>query len=241
MFCFSPGYKYLTHTNGRLGSKYKKAVYREYEDETFTKMKKRSAKEMHLGLLGPVIKGGAGDTIKVVFKNLATRKYSIHPDGIIVNKENDGERYEDGTSGDSKVDDAVAPGDVQRYEWFLPRWSTPTSGFGLKCGIFVYHSAVDPTRDVHSGLVGPLYVCPDELLDVNLTRSWPTGGNDYEYFLLFAMFDENLSWYFDANVQQFSENPSLVNKSDPEFIASNRMHGKCLQIAIYPYIFNIYT
>lgn len=33
--------------------------------------------------MGPMIKAEVGDTIEVVFKNLATRQYSIHPHGIL--------------------------------------------------------------------------------------------------------------------------------------------------------------
>lgn len=36
----------------RIGGQYKKAVYREYTDSTFTKQKTRSKEEEHLGLLG---------------------------------------------------------------------------------------------------------------------------------------------------------------------------------------------
>lgn len=33
--------------------------------------------------MGPMIKAEVGDTIEVVFKNLATRPYSVHPHGIL--------------------------------------------------------------------------------------------------------------------------------------------------------------
>src|ERR1700737_45919 len=52
-----------------VGYSYKKAIYREYTDATFTKLKPRPAPWQHLGILGPLIRAEVGDTIKVVFKN----------------------------------------------------------------------------------------------------------------------------------------------------------------------------
>ena len=66
-----------------IGRKYKKAIYRQYTDASFTKQKPRTEEEEHLGIMGPMIKAEVGDTIEVVFKNLATRPYSIHPHGIL--------------------------------------------------------------------------------------------------------------------------------------------------------------
>ena len=66
-----------------IGRKYKKAIYRAFTDATFTKQKQRTKEEEHLGVMGPMIKAEVGDTIEVVFKNLATRPYSIHPHGIL--------------------------------------------------------------------------------------------------------------------------------------------------------------
>lgn len=56
----SYGNVFLTHGNGLLGSKYKKAVYREYTDGTFKTPKSRSTDEEHLGILGKNIPLPAG-------------------------------------------------------------------------------------------------------------------------------------------------------------------------------------
>ena len=63
----------------RIGRKYKKAVYREFTDGSFSKRKTRPE---YFGILGPMIKAEVGDTIKVVFKNMASRPFSIHPHGV---------------------------------------------------------------------------------------------------------------------------------------------------------------
>src|SRR5215471_9591240 len=59
-----------------IGHIYRKAVYREYTDGTFTTRKPRAKQEEYLGLLGPILRAEVGDTIKVVFKNNASRPYS---------------------------------------------------------------------------------------------------------------------------------------------------------------------
>ena len=86
----------------RIGSVYKKAVYREYTDGSFTTLKARPERWQHLGLLGPVIRAEVGDTIRVVFKNNASRPYSVHPHGVFYAKDSEGAPYNDGTSGADK-------------------------------------------------------------------------------------------------------------------------------------------
>ncbi|PYV48720.1 MAG: hypothetical protein DMG94_02750 [Acidobacteria bacterium] len=65
-------------------------------------MKARSEDWVHLGILGPVLRAEVGDTIKVVFKNNASRPYSIHPHGVFYAKDSEGAAYQDSTSGTAK-------------------------------------------------------------------------------------------------------------------------------------------
>src|SRR5215510_11428059 len=55
----------------RIGTVYRKALYREYTDETFSTLKPRPADSEYLGMLGPVLRAEVGETIRVVFKNNA--------------------------------------------------------------------------------------------------------------------------------------------------------------------------
>lgn len=66
----------------RIGPIYRKAVYHEYTNASFTTLKPRPAAWEHLGVLGPVIRGEVGDTIKVVFKNNARFPFSVHAHGV---------------------------------------------------------------------------------------------------------------------------------------------------------------
>ena len=74
---------YTSNGPKRIGNKYKKAMFQEYTDATFTTKKERKTDyEKHLGIMGPVIKAEVGHTIEVLFKNMASREYSIHADGL---------------------------------------------------------------------------------------------------------------------------------------------------------------
>ena len=74
---------YTENGTNRIGHRYKKAVFREYTDASFTaKKERRTDYDRHLGILGPIIRAEVGDTIDVRFKNMATRNYSIHPHGV---------------------------------------------------------------------------------------------------------------------------------------------------------------
>lgn len=60
--------KYLEAGPQRIGSKYKKVIYVEYEDGTFKKHK--VANQHDTGILGPVLKGEVGDQFTVRKKEL---------------------------------------------------------------------------------------------------------------------------------------------------------------------------
>lgn len=40
-----------------------------------------------------------------------------------------------------------------------------------------------------------------------------------------TVFDENLSWYLDENIMNFTTAPADVDKDDEDFEKSNHMHG----------------
>lgn len=66
---FSESQQFFIKKEDRIGGTYKKALYIEYTDDTFNTPKNRTDDELHLGSLGPVIRGAVGDTIQVVFRN----------------------------------------------------------------------------------------------------------------------------------------------------------------------------
>ena len=56
-------------------------------------MKPRPLDEEHLHLLGPPMKVEVGDVVEVVFKNKASRPYSIFPHGLSFDKSMEGTVY----------------------------------------------------------------------------------------------------------------------------------------------------
>ncbi|XP_036368009.1 hephaestin-like protein [Octopus sinensis] len=213
----SEGYVYVRKTGNYIGSVYKKAVYREFTDETFTKMVHRGERDIHLDLLGPMIKGEIGDTIKVVFKNKASRPYSMHPQGVRYTKQNEGQIYLDGYP--NKKSGQVAPGDTFIYTWQVTKSSGPGAGQS-NCIPWIYYSSAEPIRDPYSGLIGPLVVCRKGYLDHSDKRN----DVDREFALLFIIIDENQSWYLSENIAAHTnvrDNTTLL--ADPEFYQSNLM------------------
>lgn len=79
--------KYLANGTHQIGNVYKKAVYKQYTDGTFTT---EVPKQEWLGFLGPVIRAEVGDDIEVHMKNFAYRPYSIHPHGVLYKKDSEG-------------------------------------------------------------------------------------------------------------------------------------------------------
>ncbi|XP_060098309.1 ceruloplasmin isoform X1 [Heteronotia binoei] len=205
----------------RIGGTYKKAVFREYVDGTFTKLKERLPEEEHLGLLGPVIRAEVGDIIHVTFQNNGSHPFSIQPHGVSYNKDNEGSFYNTVSGGTAAPSSHVNPGTTFIYEWKVSEASSPAQE-DPDCLTWLYYSASDEIKDTSSGLVGPLLVCKKGTL-------LPSGRQkdvDKEFFLLATVFDENLSWYLDDNIQYFTRtSPDEIDKEDEDFQESNKMHS----------------
>jgi manganese oxidase len=174
---------------------YRKALYREYTDSTFRTLKPRTEAWAHLGALGPVIRGEVGDTIKVLFRNHASRAYSMHPHGVFYRKDSEGLAYLDGTSGSDRRDDSVAAGGTHLYVWPVPERAGPAHGDGSSV-FWTYHSHVDEGKDVNAGLLGPLIITRRGMARADGSPK----DVDREFVTQYALYDETLSWYFDANV-----------------------------------------
>ncbi|XP_073676198.1 coagulation factor VIII-like [Garra rufa] len=195
----------------RLGSIYKKVAFVEYTDKTFTV--KKTAGKM---LMGPELRGEVGDRFQIVFKNMASRAFNIYPNGLI------SVQPLKNTNKDKQVDLrslAVPPGEIMMYLWKLTAEDAPTEA-DPRCLTRLYQSMVDPIRDVASGLVGPLIICKSQSLD----KRGRVVTSDKEKKLLFTVFDENKSWYFEENIKRNSEDPTKIDRNNPDFYNSNVMH-----------------
>ncbi|XP_009580733.1 PREDICTED: hephaestin [Fulmarus glacialis] len=209
---------FLQPGKDRVGSTYKKSVYKQYTDSTYTT---EIPKPGWLGFLGPIIRAEVGDTIKVHLKNFASRPYTIHPHGVFYEKDSEGSLYPDMSPQDQKKDDAVFPGGNYTYTWTVPEDHSPTAD-DPNCLTWIYHSHIDAPKDIASGLIGPLLTCKKGILTGSSQRRQDV---DVDFFLMFSVVDENLSWYLDENIASFCTDPGSVDKEEEEFQESNKMHA----------------
>ncbi|XP_026127337.1 venom prothrombin activator oscutarin-C non-catalytic subunit isoform X1 [Carassius auratus] len=207
--------KYLKQGPQRIGKKYKKAVFTQYKDGTFKERAEDKQRKKELGILGPVIRAQIRDVIKIVFKNKASRPYSIYPHGLTIDKAAEGASY----PAEGNQTHGIQPGQNYTYTWSVSEEDTPTDS-DPRCLTRMYHSAVDTPRDIASGLVGPLLICKSQSLNKKNVQL----KADKEQHAMFTVFDENKSWYHDENINTYCSDPKRVKRDDPEFYKSNVMH-----------------
>jgi hephaestin len=188
--------KYYVETGpDRIGPVYRKAVYREYTDASFTTQKPRPAAWEHLGVLGPVIRAEVGDTLKVVFKNNARFPFTIHPHGVT---------YDEASSGMTPV----APGASLVYSWRVDERAGPQPG-EPSSKLWLYHSHVNEQRDVAAGLLGPLLISAR-----GTTRPDGTPKEvDREFVVILYTLDEQQSPYLDHNIATYIKDPRSLQKN----------------------------
>uniref|UniRef100_A0A8V0YT16 Coagulation factor VIII n=1 Tax=Gallus gallus TaxID=9031 RepID=A0A8V0YT16_CHICK len=242
----------------RIGSKYKKVMFVEYEDATFKKRKVSS--QPGQGILGPVLKGEVGDQFKIVFRNLASRPYNIYPHGLTsVNpyhamKPSQGKPRANRSAlicvlAEKDVKDIpIAPGQSFTYRWSITTEDGPTQA-DPRCLTRFYYSSINPVQDTASGLIGPLLICFKKSMDQRGNQIM----SDDMRLVLFSVFDENRSWYLEENIRRFCTDAAHVDKQDPEFYASNVMHSEsingfvfdnlqlqlCLHEVVYWYVLSV--
>ncbi|XP_055868533.1 hephaestin-like protein [Biomphalaria glabrata] len=202
------GHIFVRHDPYFIGKVHKKAVYREYTDDSFKLIKPGENRD----ILGPVMVAEVGDTIRVTFKNNARIPFSIHVHGLKTSQKDSGVNYGDAT--------AVAPGQVYQYVWQVPERSGPGRN-DPNCIPWVYYSSIDPLKDTNSGLLGGLVVCRKGILDSYSRRK----DVDRELFTLFTVMNENDSWYLEENIKMFAPARIGTNyQNDPRFVESNKKH-----------------
>lgn len=205
----------------RIGHTYKKAVYREFTDSSFGTEVARPTEWTHLGILGPLIRAEVGDTIKVVFRNKGSHRYSMHPHGVFYDKNSEGAGYADDTKGGDKSDDGVPPDGTHTYVWPVPERAGPGPMEGSSV-FWMYHSHVDEMLDVNAGLVGPMIVTARG----KARADGSPNDVDRELIVLFAEFDENTSWFTQENVNTYALQPKRVPTNvtfaDPYYLANLR-------------------
>ncbi|XP_039248989.2 ferroxidase HEPHL1-like [Styela clava] len=198
-------YLYAHQENGKyIGSRYKKAIFYEYTDASFTV---RKPKPKHLGFDGPILKMEIGDEVKVHFKNMATIKFNVLPIGVY---------YVGIMQGPVPT---AEPGKTVTYTWQVRPELAPNPD-QPDCFASAYYSVADFRRDAYSGARGPMVICRRGTLNQK-----KGGMADKEFSLLFYITDENLSHYIDENIHEFAKaNPKTFDRKDKSFVESNKMN-----------------
>ena len=166
-------------------TKYQKVRYIEYTDDSYSTKKEQP---VWLGILGPIIRGVEGDTLKIVFMNKADKPYSMHPHGLLYTKNSEGA---DHTAHHSEMDmngegAKVLPGERYTYTWQVTDKSAPGPDEGGS-KVWMYHSHVDSVQDIYDGLVGPIIITSAEHAKVDGTPD----DVDKEFVSMFFIFDES--------------------------------------------------
>jgi FtsP/CotA-like multicopper oxidase with cupredoxin domain len=172
-----------------------------------------------LGILGPTIRAEVGDTIIVHFMNKLTtvdHNLTMHTHGVIYDKISEGAGRGQG----------IPPGQNITYTWRVPSRSGPGPNDPSSI-MWAYHSHIDNPEEFAAGLVGGIIITRKG--SAKSPADPRPSDVDRELFVMFAIYDENLSLYLDANVQA---NTPAAQVDDPDFIESNLKH------AINGYIFN---
>lgn len=86
---------------------------------------------------------------QVIFRNLASRPYSIHANGVSYGKQMEGLNYEDGTPHWYRDDNQVRPNNTYSYMWTVSSKVGPKDG-EPDCRTWAYYSGVNPVSSNHS-------------------------------------------------------------------------------------------
>ena len=195
-------------------STYLKVLYREYTSDTFQKLKPREPAWEHLGLLGPLLRAEVGDTIRIVFRNNSRMTCTMHPHGLLYDKESEGAYYSQVPGQPpvkARLGNALHRGETFTYNWTVPESAGPGPGDPSSI-LWMYHSHFNETRDMNSGLVGPMIISRKGSVKPDGTPK----DVDREFVVSFSVFQENSSGMFMWNIVQEQKYPAQVI-SDPQF------------------------
>lgn len=96
------------------------------------------------------------------------------------------------TGGPPPSGSHVAPKGTFTYEWTVPKEVGPTYKDPV-CLAKMYYSAVDPTKDIFTGLIGPMKICRNGSLLANgrLVSPMRENENDFQIPLNYHYYKEN--------------------------------------------------
>jgi len=132
-----------------------------------------------MGILGPQLRAVVGDTLKVHFLNRTDRPLSMHPHGVLYDKDNEGA---DGGAGAN-----VAPGTRYTYTWVADAAAGPGPADPSSI-VWLYHSHVMGEEEMNLGLIGTLVITRKGMAR-SASNPMPRDV-DQEFTALFMIFNE---------------------------------------------------
>lgn len=141
-------------------SVYQKLRFRAYTDFTFSTLVNRSDDEKHLGILGPIFRVEARDTVVVYVRGVSSNvpgacPYGFHIDGLTV-------------VGGTK---AVKPDRIGRFVFYVPGYARSKGYVSSRLLLYrgiknaVVNRGVDGGTGTYEGLLGPLILYQPASLD----------------------------------------------------------------------------
>jgi manganese oxidase len=190
---------------------YRKAIFRQYTNRSFSHRVAREQEWHHLGLLGPALHAESGDTITVVLRNRAEFDVDFVVDNVA-------------WIGGLESRRVVRPGKVGEYKFLATKESAPAAHSYTSSAMHFYRSAVGGPGHVYAGMLGPLIVTRAGEAD---SCGRPLGVEN-EIVTVLWVGDEGLSpyWELENKAHVFgnltngeSENDSV--EDPPKFLAIN--------------------
>lgn len=196
------------------GSRYVKAMYREYQDSSFAAVK-AGADTPFSGIVGPLMHFQVGETVRIVFKNRLSFACNIHFVGLQL-------------LNDNKSTERVPPQQQVDYILHVPEEAGPSRN-DLSSIPYVYYSSVDSIGHTAAGLTGVIAVTGRG--ELKMPSRLPVGASR-TVALLFNIFRENESPLLRKSLRKYAQDSESITDEvlselyeDEDWLESNAMHS----------------
>jgi hypothetical protein len=214
-----------------FGTKWLKALYRGYTNESFSQYTEQPAWQ---GTQGPTIRAEVGDMIEIMFVNKMTTNYAtMHSMGLEYPKHSEGADYPNTTSpgagnqlppGDAvpPVQAGIGPSGCVVYKWLVNPAAGPDASEPART--HSYHSYVSLEQDSNAGLIGPTIIYASGQMEKTMAEY-------REFPLLYMIYTESQSFLSNKNAAALKGSGQSGNGP-----SRNYAHGYSGQISGQPTI-----
>lgn len=156
---------------------YTKYRYIGYTDASYAKP---LAQPEWMGILGPQLRAVVGDTLKIHFLNRTDRPLSMHPHGMLYDKNSEGA---DGTGAGA----SIPPGKSHTYTWVADEDAGPGPADPSSI-VWLYHSHVMEEEEPNLGLIGTIVITRKGM--AHSAHNPAPRDVDQEFTALYMIFNE---------------------------------------------------